>query len=196
MGIFFGNEQAEDFSSKTDEEILLLAIGKPAFFSEIVRRYEDAFLRKARAIVGDREEIFDIVQDTFTKIYLNAARFKKQDGAKFSSWAYKILMNTSFSYYQKLKKEKEKTMPLDKEVIENMSDSLGTPAVEHLDDYIVRALSKMPRHLARSLSMHFLEGYSQKEIAEEEGVTQAAVKTRVHRAKKEFKKSVLGEKPV
>jgi len=48
--------------------------------------------------------------------------------------------------------------------------------------------SKMPKHLAKVLHLHFIEGSPHKEIAEKEGVSVSAIKTRVHRAKKEFKK--------
>jgi DNA-directed RNA polymerase specialized sigma24 family protein len=46
----------------------------------------------------------------------------------------------------------------------------------------------MPEPLARALSSFFLEGKSQEDIASEEGVSVGAIKTRVHRAKKEFEK--------
>ena len=40
----------------TDEELLKLSIKKPAYFEKLVERYQDAFIRKAQAIVGGREE--------------------------------------------------------------------------------------------------------------------------------------------
>jgi len=46
----------------------------------------------------------------------------------------------------------------------------------------------MPEHLGRVLKLHFIEGRPQEEIAKMEGVSVGAIKTRVHRAKKEFKK--------
>ena len=46
----------------------------------------------------------------------------------------------------------------------------------------------MPEALARALSAFLLEGKTQEEIAKEEGVSVGAIKTRVHRAKQEFKK--------
>jgi DNA-directed RNA polymerase specialized sigma24 family protein len=44
-----------------------------------------------------QEEAEDIVQEAFTKIYINAAKFKKQEGAQFSSWGYRILINTALT---------------------------------------------------------------------------------------------------
>ena len=87
-----------------DEEILALSIKRPELFSKLVDKYQDAFLRKAKRVLGDRSEVEDVVQETFTKIYLYSSKFQTQEGASFSSWAYKILMNTTFTQYQKLKK--------------------------------------------------------------------------------------------
>ncbi len=173
----------------SDEEVLALSITHPAQFALLVDRYEDAFLRKAKRILGDREEVQDVVQDTFTKIYLNAARFKKQEGASFKSWGYKILINTTFTYHQKLKKTSDFSAHLDDEIWELIPDlSIRDLGKENLRDHIASILSRMPENLARILSLHFLDDMPQAEIAAMEGVSVSAVKTRVHRAKKEFKK--------
>ena len=49
-------------------------------------------------------------------------------------------------------------------------------------------LSRMPQGLARALSGFFIDGKTQEEIAREEDLSVGAVKTRVHRAKAEFRR--------
>ncbi|MEK7179151.1 MAG: sigma-70 region 4 domain-containing protein [Patescibacteria group bacterium] len=49
-------------------------------------------------------------------------------------------------------------------------------------------LSRMPKQLSRVLKLHFLDGMPQKEIAAMESVSVSAIKTRIYRAKREFKK--------
>src|SRR3989338_1992934 len=96
----------EKGESRSDEEILALSVSKPDLFSIFVNRYQEAFLRKAGQIIRNNPEIVsDIVQDTFVKIYLNADKFQIQEGASFKSWGYKILINTCFTKYKKLKDE-------------------------------------------------------------------------------------------
>jgi DNA-directed RNA polymerase specialized sigma24 family protein len=55
-------------------------------------------------------------------------------------------------------------------------------------DYVASFLSKMPSQLSRPLRLHFIEEYSQKEIAEMEGSTVSAIKTKIYRAKREFER--------
>lgn len=176
-------------NSKKDEEILALSIKQPSLFAMIVDRYEEAFLRKAMRIIHKQEEAEDIVQEAFTRIYMNAARFAPQEGATFKSWAYKILLNVTFTHYQKLKKGVVNTVELDPEFYEVLPDLQSKDfEKESLRDYVASILSRIPDNLGDVLKRYFIDGVPQKEIAEEEGVSVGAIKTRICRAKKEFKK--------
>jgi RNA polymerase sigma-70 factor (ECF subfamily) len=189
-----GRGKTDETSLKTDEEVLSLSLSDPSYFEEIVKRYEDAFISKSQSIIGDREEAMDIVQEVFTKIYINAKKFKKVEGAKFSSWAYKILINTTFSHYQKLKKNRERFTKIDTEIMESMPTKPEDDILSekhYLEEEILVVFSRMPKSLSKILRMYFIEGYSQKAIAEKEGITVSAVKTRVYRAKKIFKKESI-----
>lgn len=174
---------------RSDEEILALSVVHPALFALLVRKYEAPFLRKAFSIVRDEEDAEDIVQEAFTKIYLNAKKFHKQEGASFSSWGYRILINTALTQYQKRKRRGLATAELDDEIWQLIPDKdLRQFEKKELEDQVASILSRMPKTLARALSAFFIEGKSQEEIAHEEGLSVGAIKTRVHRAKKEFRR--------
>lgn len=175
-------------SRKSDEEVLAASVRDPEQFRILVRRYQDAFVRKADAVVRNREDAEDIVQEAFAKMYLNAERFKKVEGATFKSWAYRIVLNTAFTLYQKKKRERTKIAPLSPELYETLRDSHNEFEKQEVSEYLISVLSKMPEHMERVLKLHFLLGLSQKEVAEVEGTSVGAIKTRIHRAKKEFKK--------
>ena len=174
--------------SKSDEELLALSIDQPNLFEVILKRYQSAFLRKAASIIGNKEEAVDIVQETFTKIYVHATSFRKQEGASFKSWAYKILINTSFTHYKRMKRESSRVTYPDPEFFEALPD-LTTQGFERdvLKDYVASILARMSATLGRAMKLYFLEGRPQSEIAEIEGVSVGAIKTRIHRAKEEFR---------
>lgn len=176
----------------SDEIILKRSLAHPSLFRELVLRYEEAFLRKAQSVVHSREEAEDIVQETFTKIYFNARRFTPKEGASFRSWAYKILMNTTFTHYQKLKKKGVLHAELEPEFYEALPDPADHSHEDVMRDYVASFLAQMPTQLARPLRLHFMEEYSQKEIAIMEGTTVSAIKTKIYRAKREFQR-LLGE---
>jgi len=172
-----------------DEDVLTASVSQPHLFAQIVRKYEAPFLRKAQSIVRSEEEATDVVQEAFTKIYLNAAKFQKQEGASFSSWGYRILINTALTHYTKRKREGMFRTELEPEIMELIPDkNLRQFEKKELMDEIASVLTRMPESFARVLTLFFVEGKPQEEIARSEGVSVGAIKTRVHRAKHEFRK--------
>lgn len=172
-----------------DEDLLAASVAQPSLFVQLVRKYEAAFLRKAQSIVKDPQEAEDVVQEAFTKIYLNAAKFQKQDGASFSSWGYRIVINTALTHYAKHKKEGMQRADLDEEIWALIPDkNLRQFEKKEFMDEVASVLARMPAPFARALHMFFIEGKSQEEMALAEGVSVGAVKTRVHRAKNEFRR--------
>lgn len=179
----------EKGEGKSDEELLALSVSHPSFFALLVRKYEAPFLRKAFSIVREQETAEDVVQEAFTKIYLNAKKFKVVEGAQFSSWGYRILINTALTHYARRKRRGAAEFGLDEEIWALIPDrNLRQFEKKELQDLVASVLSRMPAPMARALSLFFIEGKTQEEIADTEGLSVGAVKTRVHRAKKEFKK--------
>lgn len=183
----------DDVKSLTDEEILRRAVSEPWLFAMLLDRYQDAFLRKAKSIVFKPEDAEEIVQDTFTKIYFNASRFMPREGATFSSWAYRILINTAFTRYQKLVKEGQRFVTIDPEFESFIKDEQPHLALKEDKDAVERILEKMPGHLAEVLRLFYLERWSQQDIAELAGEDVGTIKARVHRAKAAFRKAATGK---
>ena len=173
----------------SDEEILSASIQNPHLFVYIVRKYEAPFLRKAGSIVHNEEVSQDIVQEAFTKIYINAAKFRPQTGAQFSSWAWRILTNTALTHYMRLKRHGRTGVQLDEEIWAIIPDrDLRQFEKTELTDLVASVISRMSPIFAAAISLFFLDGLTQEEIAERESVSVGAIKTRVHRAKAEFRK--------
>jgi len=186
--VTMSNYLSEDASEERgDEELLAASVAHPSLFAHLVRKYENAFLRKARGIVHDEVEAEDIVQEAFTKIYLNAKKFKTVEGASFSSWGYRILINTALTHYMRRKRRGEVVAQLDEEIWALIPDkNLRQFEKKELQDLITSVVTRMSPLFARALTGFFLEGKTQEELAQQEGVSVGAVKTRVHRAKREF----------
>lgn len=187
----------EEYQNYKDEEILAISLKKPSFFGLLVDRYQKSFLRTALDIVNHREEAEDVVQEAFTKIYLNANRFEKREGKSFKSWAYKIVINTSLTHYRKIKKKNEYIRYLDDYFYQNITSNNNDDNLElSLDTKIIieKTLIKMPKHLEDILRRYYLEDKSQKDIAQEEKVSVTTVKMRLFRARRSFKKILCDDK--
>jgi len=176
----------------SDEEILIRSQAQPWLFRVLVDRYEAAFLRKAKSVIFNPLDAEEVVQDAFTKIYVNASTFAPQEGAKFSSWAYRILLNTAFTRYQKLVKEGQRFTKLDPEFEQFIGEQSNHSGFEEQQDGISRVLERLPGHFAVVLRLHYLEHWSHADIAENAGEKVGTVKARIHRAKAAFRKEAKG----
>ncbi len=174
----------------SDAQVLARSKTEPELFAVLVRRYEAPLLRRARTILKSPEDAEEAVQDAFTKMYLYADKYREQEGASFSSWAYTILNRVAFTKYRARSVERGRRAELEPEHYESLPDAKA----EFLEDLSIRnevitALAKLPETAAKLLRLQFIEGKSQEEIAQSEDLSIPAVKTRVHRAKKLFKKA-------
>lgn len=183
-----GLSSTDDARQLSDEEVLARSQKEPWIFSVLLERYQDAFLRKARSILHNELDAEEVVQDAFTKIYVHANKFETREGAKFSSWAYRILMNTAFTRYQKKVKEGQRMTHLDPEFEQYIGERTGHTAFEEKRDAIERVLARLPGHFVFVLRLHYLEHWSHADIAEETGETVGTIKARIHRAKEAFRK--------
>lgn len=183
-----GLSSTDDTRDLSDEEVLMRSQKEPWIFSVLLERYQDAFMRKARTILHNELDAEEVVQDAFTKIYVYAAKFEVREGAKFSSWAYRILMNTAFTRYQKKVKEGQRITSLDPEFEQYIGERADHSAFEEQRDAIERVLARMPGHFVYVLRLHYLERWSHADIAEETGESVGTIKARIHRAKEAFRK--------
>jgi RNA polymerase sigma-70 factor, ECF subfamily len=176
-------------SNLTDEELLQRSITEPWLFSFLVQRYEAAFLRKVGTIIRDPRDAEEVVLDAFTKVYVHAHTFTPQTGARFSSWAYRILLNTAFTRYQKLVKEGQRFSAIDPEFEQSFGASVEHSAFNERADGIERILARLPGHFAYVLRLHYLEHWSHEDIARSTQENVGTIKARIYRAKAAFRKA-------
>jgi RNA polymerase sigma-70 factor (ECF subfamily) len=181
----FRIREVDDLLSLSDEALLALSLKKPGVFEVLVTRYQNQFLSRAQAVVGNRDAAEDVVQETFVRIYRFGAKFTGEQGS-FRAWSVTILMNVARTHYSRSAKNRSHTAPLEPEHYESLADNSihqkeGNEA--YAKEVITKALDKAPADVAEILSLAFIDGLPHAEIAEKLGLSTAAVKTRVHRAK-------------
>ena len=70
-------------------------------FSQLIDAYYDIIFRIAYKWCGNKEDAEDISQESCIKIAHNISNFKME--SKFSSWVYRIVINTANDLYRKKK---------------------------------------------------------------------------------------------
>ncbi|MCK4918555.1 MAG: RNA polymerase sigma factor [Candidatus Pacebacteria bacterium] len=176
-------------NEKTDEELALLALKDQDYFLLLVRRYEEKLTRYISRISNlDKDEIEDVLQDIFIKVYRNLNAF--DTSLKFSSWIYRISHNEVISNYRKFKnKAKIISFDGDGEFIKNIADDLDIEKEISLEDLKINIsliLSKMDIKYREVLILRFMEGNNYSEISDILKKPEGTIATLLNRAKKQF----------
>ena len=188
MKISYMLDVLSEYRTKTDEEVLAKSYDVPRLFELLVMRHEEAFLRKAKHILKSSEAAQDVVQDTFVKIYMYGRNFKPVEGARFTSWAYRILINTCFLWYKKNKRDREFSTLIDEELEAVLPHDDKDERAHMLDrDYLESLFAELPETFARILRLYVIDNNDYGEIAAIEKVSEGAIKTRMHRAREMMK---------
>ena len=162
---------------------------KEALFKEVYRSNYSNIMRLCLGYVGGNKSLAnDIVQDTFVKVWENLEGFKGK--SKISTWIYRIAVNTCLLY---LRNEKYKKVQIDHNVLQEPTDhspeAMDTSNKLNKMYHCINELSEQNR----AIILLELEGTPQKEIAEVMGQKHEAIRTRVHRIKKELLKCISNE---
>ena len=190
------NHKPERWAGQTlgatkDEAILAASLRNPNLFGVLVDRYQDAFMRSALRVVKTREDAEDIVQEAFAKIYKNAKKFKKREGIEFKSWAYKVLVNTSYTFYQRIKKKQAVSMEFFETYKYDIIDEKNNLKTDlETKEIIAKVLLELPEELKKIVEMHYLQDQSYETISKNEKLTIPAIKMRLFRGRKLMKKTL------
>jgi len=176
-------------SQKTDKELVKLSLKNKDFFAYIIDRYEDKLLRYIKRITNLREDdLIDILQDIFLKVYLNLNDFDSR--LSFSSWIYRIAHNQVIDTYRKNKSRPHgNSIDVEDEVLENfMNDFDFTKNLDlfFLKENVDNILNKLSYKYKEILVLKFFEEKSYKEISDILRKPLGTVAVLINRAKKQF----------
>jgi RNA polymerase sigma-70 factor (ECF subfamily) len=168
----------------------------PLSFEEIYQRYGEKILNLAYRFTRNEDTARDLTQEVFIKIYQKLESFKSQ--SHIFTWIYRIAVN-HFINYTKQEKKWRWSQLLDKSVGELLKQdsvveenwSAGyVPSPDHIlekterEKIILGLVNTLPIKYRAPLILQRYEGMNYKEIAETLSISDSAVETRLHRAKK------------
>ncbi|MCB9799277.1 MAG: sigma-70 family RNA polymerase sigma factor [Candidatus Omnitrophica bacterium] len=169
--------------------------GEEEAFTMLVSRHKEKAVQIIWMTVGNYEDAKDISQDAFVKVYRNLKNFQMK--SKFSTWLYRILMNTAKDHLRKKKWAKFMTWkaPSDMEqFLESVEDQSAGPdqkiSNRELGVKIQASIASLPQKQRWIFTLRFIEGLALDEIAQVTGASIGTVKASIHFAIKKFKGSI------
>ncbi|HXU13755.1 MAG TPA: sigma-70 family RNA polymerase sigma factor [Terriglobales bacterium] len=164
--------------------------GDVAAFEELVKRYDRKLFRIAQHVTQNREDAQDVVQEAFLKVFRNLSQFRED--SQFSTWLVRITINQSLMKVRKVHTKKEVGIDQDSQAETGQNalefaDWAPNPEERYRSSELRAILRKALKTLQPTLSLVFvlrdIEGLSTEQTSEVLDLSQAAVKTRLMRAR-------------
>ncbi|MBW8324120.1 MAG: sigma-70 family RNA polymerase sigma factor [Prolixibacteraceae bacterium] len=140
-------------------------------------------IHKVCSIYCDLEEDRrDLFQEILVQLWKSYPSFRSE--SKFSTWMYRVALNTAITSFKKDKRQPDKTGVS----YENMqlAEELYDSGVEDQIKMLNQAVSNLTG-IEKSIILLFLEDKKYEEIAEITGITQNYVRVKMNRIKKKLK---------
>ena len=157
-------------------------------FRTLVDLYKDKSLSLAISILKDKSLAEDVLQEAFIKVYHNIKKFMFK--SKFSTWLYRIVVNTS---YNELKKRKH-TLSISED--ENILNTSVESHVEHLlthndqKKHIQKAMANLKADEALTLRLFYLCEMNLKEVEAVTKFSASKVRVSLHRGRQNLKQEL------
>ena len=169
--------------------------GDQAAFQEIVEKYQSKVFSIIHGIVRHRNDVEDIAQQVFAKVYFSIRNFDFR--SSLITWIYKITVNECFDYLRKKKVRKlvyESDLSEDEvRRVENSDPSVDRAPRADTSlarrDYLVKLMGRVSDEERNLLMLKEVEGYSVEELAQMLTMNENTIKVKLFRARQKLVKA-------
>lgn len=173
--------------------------GSSVAFEQLVLKHESKVHSIALRYTKKSEDAEEVVQDVFMTLYNKVDKFEGKSA--FSSWLYRIVVNTSL---MKLRKNRQdKSTKLDdmslsaqaryNEIASEDMMQADSRSIQHeTRGALENAINRLPDEYKAVYIMRDVDGLTNQEVSEMLDISVAAIKSRLHRARLMLKKKLEG----
>lgn len=177
-------------SEPTDDALVAAAAaGDEGAFEELFNRHRRQVARIAGRFFSQREQIEEIIQEAFTKLYFALNTYHGTHEASFKAWLAQISVNACYDQLRRARRRPEEALG---EFAENESRDFThqlRSARSDIEgalvsrDLALKLLTRLSAEDRLVLTLLDVEGFSVAEIAEMTNWSVSKVKVRAHRAR-------------
>jgi RNA polymerase sigma-70 factor (ECF subfamily) len=160
-------------------------------FDELVRATYANTYTLAFRLTGDEEDARDVVQEAYLRAYRGLKRFRGD--AQFSTWMYRITANCASTLLARRTRHRHEELTDDAVVADSRPeiDPESMAEAQLLRDRVSDALHDLPPGLRAVVVLRDVYDLPHEAIAAELGISEAAAKVRLHRARKKLRERLF-----
>jgi len=175
---------------KTDAELVKGVLKREeSCFEELLERYGSKVLNLSMRITRSQEDAEEILQDVFITVFTKLGSFEHK--AQFSSWLYRVTMNSSFMKIRA--RNRRRTVSLDEVEPTTRQNWVGNrtemfdvdlmSSRHELREAIQSAVEKLPDEYRAIFVLRDIDGLSNEAVSQVLQLSVPAVKSRLHRSR-------------
>jgi RNA polymerase sigma-70 factor (ECF subfamily) len=165
--------------------------GDRSAFDELVRVTHAEMYTLAYRLTGNEEDARDVVQDAYLRAYRGLARFRGE--ARFTTWMYRITANCASTQMAKRARHRHEDLDTEIPLIDTRREHDPELRAEAAWDrgQVANALQELPPRLRAVVVLRDIYDLPHESIAAELGISEAAAKVRLHRARRKLRERLF-----
>lgn len=171
--------------------VLAARDGDRTAFEQLVVATSPDTLRLARRLVGDEEDARDVVQEAYLRAFRGIRRFRGD--AQFSTWLHRITANCAATHLGRRLRHRHDELAGDEAVVDTSPahDPVAVAESGALRQRLTAELAELPPRLRAVVVLRDVYDLPHEAIAAELGISVAAAKVRLHRARKHLRERLF-----
>ncbi|GAA4762601.1 MULTISPECIES: RNA polymerase sigma factor [Flavobacterium] len=153
-------------------------------FLSRIETHKGILYKVSKMYMDNRDDQDDLFQEIICQLWKAYDTFKGE--SQFSTWMYRVAINTSIVFLKKEKRKVDKYEIASENIKEDESDS---HIKESQLDHFYRAVQKLEK-IDKAIIFYQLEGFSHKEIGENLGISEGNARVKLNRAKEKLKEII------
>jgi RNA polymerase sigma-70 factor (ECF subfamily) len=164
--------------------------GDAEAWSALLARYRLPLYAYVFELIHNEQTSLDIVQEAFLSAARHIGSLRSDD--KFGSWFFNIAHQKCLQHWRKKHPEQVEMDPHDEEFVDAMDDPGELLIKKEQEAAFMKLLDQLALPHRAVLLLYFVEDFSLEEIARITGAGIGTVKSRLHYARKSFRKLFEG----
>ncbi|MFK8045856.1 MAG: RNA polymerase sigma factor [Crocinitomicaceae bacterium] len=150
-------------------------------FIALIKPHQGILVKVSKIYMDTKADQEDMKQEILFQLWKSYPKFK--GNSEFSTWMYRVAVNTAITFFKQKKKTPSSELLTEKE--HEKPEEIDMVKNEQLEHFYkaVRTLNK----IEKALILYSIEGYSQKEISKNLGLSLVNTRVKLKRTKDKLK---------
>jgi RNA polymerase sigma-70 factor (ECF subfamily) len=160
-------------------------------FDEVVRATYAGTYTLAYRLTGNEEDAKDVVQEAYLRAFRGLKRFRGE--AAFTTWLYRITANCASSHLSRRARDRHEDLDDGRDMTDLRPevDPEARADASFLGQRLQVALDTLPPRLRAVVVLRDVYDLPHEAIAAELGISEAAAKVRLHRARRQLRERLF-----